>query len=121
MRMARSQSPDARRTHDDRSTRRSTCSRTRFEGSYASTTITVMGDRSGFVWADPPVFSKVDELVAAKWKRMKILPSGTCNDSEFIRRVFLDLYRSPPQPTTCGSFLPTAATVVSSATSWSIA
>ena len=48
----------------------------RFEGSYASTTLTVMGDRSGFVWTDPPTYSKIDELVAAKWKRMKILPSG---------------------------------------------
>ena len=47
----------------------------RFEGSYASTTITVMGDRSGFVWTDPPTFSRIDELVAVKWKRMKILPS----------------------------------------------
>ena len=26
----------------------------RFEGNYASTTLTVMGDRSGFVWTDPP-------------------------------------------------------------------
>ena len=26
----------------------------RFEGNYASTTMTVMGDRTGFVWAEPP-------------------------------------------------------------------
>jgi WD40 repeat protein len=68
----------------------------RFEGSYASTTITVMGDRSGFVWTDPPTFSKIDELVAVKWKRMKILPSGLASDSEFIRRVYLDLTGLPP-------------------------
>ena len=49
----------------------------RFEGSYASTTMSVMGDRSDFVWADSPGYSRIDELVAAKWKRMKILPSGT--------------------------------------------
>ena len=68
----------------------------RFEGNYASTTITVMGDRSGFVWADPPAFSKIDELVAAKWKRMKILPSGISNDTDFLRRIYLDLVGLPP-------------------------
>ena len=26
----------------------------RFEGAYAATTLTVMGDRSGFVWKQPP-------------------------------------------------------------------
>ena len=50
----------------------------RFEGNYASTTLTVMGDRAGFVWTEPPTYGKIDELVAAKWKRMKILPSGLC-------------------------------------------
>jgi WD40 repeat protein/mono/diheme cytochrome c family protein len=68
----------------------------RFEGNYASTTLTVMGDRSGFVWSDPPVYGKLDELVAAKWKRLKILPSGLCSDFEFIRRVYLDLTGLPP-------------------------
>ena len=68
----------------------------RFEGNYASTTLTVMGDRRGFVWTDPPTYGKVDELVAAKWKRMKILPSGLCSDAEFIRRVYLDLTGLPP-------------------------
>jgi hypothetical protein len=68
----------------------------RFEGNYASTTITVMGDRTGFVWADPPHYGKIDELVAAKWKRMKILPSGLCSDAEFVRRAFLDLTGLPP-------------------------
>ena len=77
----------------------------RFEGSYASTTMTVMGDRSGFVWTDPPTFSKIDELVAAKWKRMKILPSGLCNDADFIRRVYLDLTGLPPTADDVRKFL----------------
>ena len=68
----------------------------RFEGNYASTTMTVMGDRTGFVWADPPSYGKVDTLVAAKWKRMKILPSGLCTDADFLRRVDLDLTGLPP-------------------------
>ena len=35
----------------------------RFEGSYASTIVTVMGDRSGFEWKDMPTNNKVDEFV----------------------------------------------------------
>ena len=70
----------------------------RFEGAYAATTVTVMGDRSGFAWQEPPTFNKIDEFVAAKWKRMKILPSDLCSDSEFIRRVYLDLTGLPPSP-----------------------
>ena len=38
----------------------------RFEGNYASTTMTVMGDRTGFAWTEPPAYGKIDELVAAQ-------------------------------------------------------
>jgi WD40 repeat protein len=68
----------------------------RYEGNYAATTLTVMGDRKGFVWHNPPAWGKIDELVAAKWKRMKIEPSDLCTDLEFIRRVYLDLTGLPP-------------------------
>lgn len=77
----------------------------RFEGSYASTTITVMGDRSGFAWTEFPAFSKIDELVSVKWKRMKIVPSGLATDSEFIRRVYLDLTGLPPSGSDVREFL----------------
>ena len=40
----------------------------RFEGAYAATTLTVMGDRTGFAWEQPPTFGRVDELVADKWR-----------------------------------------------------
>ena len=69
----------------------------RYEGSYTATTVTVMGDRSGFAWQAPPANSFVDELVAAKLERVKTLPSGLCTDAEFIRRVYLDLTGLPPK------------------------
>ena len=77
----------------------------RFEGAYAATTVTVMGDRSGFAWAEPEKWNKVDEFTAAKWQRMKILPSGLCTDDEFIRRVYLDLTGVPPTADEVKAFL----------------
>ncbi|MBL6766266.1 MAG: DUF1549 domain-containing protein [Verrucomicrobiae bacterium] len=77
----------------------------RFEGAYAATTLTVMGDRSGFIWSEPESWTEIDRLVAAKWKRMKILPSGLCDDAEFIRRIHLDLTGLPPTSDDVRAFL----------------
>jgi hypothetical protein len=77
----------------------------RYEGAYASTTLTVMGDRSGFVWTQPPAYGRIDELVAAKWKRMKIIPSELCSDADFIRRLSLDLTGLPPSAQDVRAFL----------------
>lgn len=77
----------------------------RFEGSYAATTITVMGDRKGFAWVEPPKFNKIDEFVSVKWKRMKIQPSDVCSDTEFVRRVHLDLTGLPPSSEDVRAFL----------------
>lgn len=70
----------------------------RYEGAYAATTLTVMGDRSGFEWVEPPAWGQIDSLVAEKWQRMKILPSDVCTDEAFLRRVYLDLTGLPPKP-----------------------
>lgn len=70
----------------------------RYEGNYAATTLTVMGDRTGFAWKQPPANNRIDELAADKWRRMKILPSDLCTDTEFLRRVYLDLTGLPPSP-----------------------
>ncbi len=77
----------------------------RFEGAYAATTITVMGDRSGFVWKEPETWSRIDELVAQKWERMKIQPSEVCSDEDFLRRLHLDLTGLPPSPEAVRAFL----------------
>jgi len=68
----------------------------RFEGAYAATTLTVMGDRTGFEWTQAPVYNRIDELVDAKLQRMKIAPSGLAGDEQFLRRVHLDLTGLPP-------------------------
>lgn len=70
----------------------------RYEGAYAATTITVMGDRSGFVWNDPPANNRIDELVHAKLKRTKTSVAPVADDYTFLRRVYLDLTGLPPTP-----------------------
>jgi len=77
----------------------------RYEGAYAATTLAVMGDRTGFEWKQPPVYNRIDELTAAKWQRMKIQPSDVCSDTEFIRRVYLDLTGLPPEADDVRAFL----------------
>ena len=77
----------------------------RYEGAYAATTVTAMGDRSGFEWSDPPKFNEIDNLVAEKWKRIKTLPSEVCTDLDFVRRIYLDLAGLPPTVDQVKSFL----------------
>ena len=77
----------------------------RYEGNYAATTVTVMGDRSGFAWQEPEKWNRIDEFTAAKWQRMKILPSALCSDEEFLRRVYLDLIGLPPTADEVRAFL----------------
>ena len=76
----------------------------RYEGAYASTVLTVMGDRAGFTWQQPPANNRIDELVADKLRRLQTLPSGLCTDLEFIRRVHLDLTGLPPSPEVLRAF-----------------
>ena len=68
----------------------------RFEGAYAATTITGMGDRSGFEWKTTPEYNFVDKHVYSKLQRMRTLPADVCTDAEFVRRIHLDLTGLPP-------------------------
>jgi WD40 repeat protein/mono/diheme cytochrome c family protein len=77
----------------------------RYEGAYAATTLTVMGNRDKFVWEQPPAYNRIDELVAAKWQRLKIKPSQLCSDADFLRRIYLDLTGLPPTADDVKEFL----------------
>ncbi len=77
----------------------------RYEGSYAATTLTVMGDRNGFEWAELPANNRIDELVAAKLQRTKTLPSQMADEYEFVRRAYLDLTGLPPTPEQLQAFI----------------
>ncbi|MFK8112306.1 MAG: DUF1549 domain-containing protein [Rubripirellula sp.] len=68
----------------------------RYEGAYAATTLTVMGDRKDYQQPESESWSRIDELVAEKWNRVKVIPSDICDDTTFLRRVYLDLTGLPP-------------------------
>lgn len=67
----------------------------RYEGTYASNTLLVLGTREGFAWKDSPEFNFVDTHVNNKLKRLKIQAADLCTDAEFLRRVSLDLTGLP--------------------------
>jgi hypothetical protein len=52
-----------------------------------------------------PQFNLIDKLVDAKLAKLNIASSGTCDDAEFLRRVFLDLTGTLPTPDEARKYL----------------
>ncbi len=77
----------------------------RYEGAFITNVCTVLGDREGFAWKETPEYNFVDTAVNNKLKRLKVLPSGLCTDSEFLRRIKIDLTGVPPTAVETRAFL----------------
>ena len=77
----------------------------RYEGAYAATTVTVIGDRTGFKWRQPPANNAIDRFVYDKLRRTKTATSALCDDYAFVRRVHLDLIGLPPTPEAIKKFV----------------
>jgi len=77
----------------------------RYEGAYAATTLTVMGDRKGFEWIAPEIWTPIDSMIAKKWEQVKTAPSPLSSDAEFLRRVYLDIVGLPPTADQVREFL----------------
>jgi hypothetical protein len=63
----------------------------RYLDAVVARTFTFVKEIPGFVWSNPPSNNRVDDLVHSQLKLLGYLPSSTCSDSEFLRRVSLDV------------------------------
>ena len=77
----------------------------RYEGTYASNTVIVLGTREGYAWKDSPEFNFIDTHVNNKLKKLKIQAADLCTDAEFLRRVSLDLTGLPATADQTRAFL----------------
>jgi hypothetical protein len=77
----------------------------RYEGKFVAVPVTVLNPNPGFAWNNLPQYNYVDQLLDAKLKRLKILPSPPVDDAEFLRRVSLDLTGLAPTPEEIRAFV----------------
>jgi hypothetical protein len=63
----------------------------------------------GFIWPNPPSYNYVDQHVFAKLKLLSIAPSEPSSDTEFVRRVYLDVCGILPTADETRAFLASTA------------
>ncbi|MBP3958085.1 DUF1553 domain-containing protein [Gemmata sp. G18] len=66
---------------------------------------TMTEEVEGFVWNNPAEANFIDKHVHAKLNQLRVLPSGTCDDATFLRRVYLDLTGLLPPAKKAKAFL----------------
>ncbi|MHC4995477.1 MAG: DUF1549 domain-containing protein, partial [Planctomycetota bacterium] len=64
-----------------------------------------VSDRVGPRYPDVPTPTTVDKIVVEKLRKVGIVPSDTCTDQEFLRRVHIDLTGTLPTPDQVLAFL----------------
>ena len=71
----------------------------------AALPFTLVKPAPGFHWVVPSSANYIDTHVHAKLRELQFTPSGLCSDSEFLRRVHLDLTGMLPTAAEAGIFL----------------
>jgi hypothetical protein len=68
----------------------------RYLDQLVSCQFTLVKGIEGFHWSAPPAANYIDELVYEKLRQLQYEPSDLCSDSEFVRRVYLDVVGALP-------------------------
>ncbi|WP_020468054.1 DUF1549 and DUF1553 domain-containing protein [Zavarzinella formosa] len=77
----------------------------RYQQESVAVRLTFVEPAKDFVWTNPKPFNEVDEHLHAKQKLLGIVPSEVAGDSEYLRRVYLDLIAVLPAPAEVETFL----------------
>ncbi|MGH7202598.1 MAG: DUF1549 domain-containing protein [Planctomycetaceae bacterium] len=68
----------------------------RFETHTVGSQFIVLPKGLEFEWPSPPEHNYIDELIHAKLKKLRIVPSDICTDEEFLRRAYVDIIGKLP-------------------------
>jgi hypothetical protein len=77
----------------------------RYSGGVTNAQILVPSPNNGKPFPVTFPHNKIDELVTAKLRKLNIRPSNLCSDSDFIRRVYLDVIGAMPTADETRDFL----------------
>ena len=84
---------------------------TRYMGKFATCMISIPlpGEVPSQYYQGLPRNNFIDELVWKKLERLKIKPSSQCDDSVYLRRVYIDVIGRLPNPAETRAFLSSKA------------
>ena len=81
----------------------------RFEGHATGVQVLSIPKDLKFTWPQVAENNIIDTLINAKLKKLRIAPSGLCDDATFLRRVYLDITGTLPAPADVRKFLADSA------------